>query len=113
MDIFIGSIDAEPEAPVIWPADAKNQLIGKDPDAGKDWSQEQMGTTEDEIVGWYQWLDEHEFEQTPENGEGPGKPGVLQSTGSQRVRHDWVTKQQHYGPLSVKRYFYFLICCLG
>ena len=80
MDIFIGSIDAEPEAPVIWPADAKNQLIGKDPDAWKDWSQEQIGTTEDETVGWYQRFNEHEFEQTPENGEGPGKPGVLCSS---------------------------------
>ena len=62
--IFIGRTDAEAEAPIIWPPDAKGQLIGKDPDAGKDWRQEEKGTTEDEMVGWHHRLNEHEFEQT-------------------------------------------------
>ena len=60
--IFIGSIDAEAETPIFWPPDAKNWLIGKDPDAGKDWGQEEMGMTEDEMVGWHHPLSEHEFE---------------------------------------------------
>ena len=58
--IFIGRTDAE--APIIWPPDAKSWLIGKDPDAGKDWRQEEKGTGEDEMVGWYHWLNGHEFE---------------------------------------------------
>ena len=60
--IFIGRTDAEAEAPVLWPPDAKNWLTGKDPDAGKDWRQEEKGTTEDEMVGWHHLLDGHEFE---------------------------------------------------
>ena len=59
--IFIGRTDAE--TPILWPPDAKNQLTGKDPDAGKDWGQEEKGTTKDEMVGWYHRLDGHEFEQ--------------------------------------------------
>ena len=60
--IFIGRIDAE--APILWPPDAKNRLIGKDLDAGKDWRQEEKGTTEDEMVGWHHRLNGHEFEQS-------------------------------------------------
>ena len=60
--IFIERTDAEAETPVFWPPDVKNWLIGKDPDAGKDWRQEEKGTTEDEMVGWYHQLDGHEFE---------------------------------------------------
>ena len=59
--VFIGRTDAEAEAPTLWPPDAKNWLIGKDPDAGRDWGQEEKGTTEDEMVGWHHWLDGHEF----------------------------------------------------
>ena len=60
--ILVGRTDAEAETPVLWPPDAKNWLIGKDPDAGKDWGQEEKGTTEDEMVGWYHQLDGLEFE---------------------------------------------------
>ena len=60
--IFIGRTDAETETPVLWPPDVKNWLIGKYPDAGKDWGQEEKGTTEDKMVGWHQWLNGHEFE---------------------------------------------------
>ena len=58
--------------PILWPPDAKNWLIWKDPDAGKDWRQEEKGTTEDEMVGWHHHLDGHEFEQAPGVGDGQG-----------------------------------------
>ena len=67
--IFIGKTDAEAESPVLWPPDAKSWLIGKDPDVGKDWRQEEKGMTEDEMVGWHHQLNEREFEQTPRNGD--------------------------------------------
>ena len=64
--IFIARTDAEAEAPVVWPPDAKSWLIERDPDAGKDWRQEEKETTtEDEVVGGHQGLDGHEFEQAP------------------------------------------------
>ena len=80
--IFIGRTDAEVEAPILWPSDAKNCLTGKDPDAGKDWRQEEKGMTEDEMAGWHYQLSRHEFEQALRVGEGrwrvgEGKPGVL------------------------------------
>ena len=78
--IFIEKTDAEAEVPIFWPPDAKNQLIWKNPIAGKDWRQEEKGTTEDEMIGWHHRLDGHEFEQ------------ALQSMGSQRVRHDWASE---------------------
>ena len=70
--IFIGRTDAENETPILWPPDAKNWLIGKDHDAGQDWGQEEKGMTEDEMVGWHHWLNEHEFEQTLGVGDGQG-----------------------------------------
>ena len=69
--IFIGRADAEVQAPILWPPDAKNWLIGKDPDAEKDWRQEK-GTTEDEMVGWHHRLNGHEFEQALGVGDGQG-----------------------------------------
>ena len=72
--IFIGRTDAEAKAPILWPLDAKNWLIRKDPDAGKDWGQEK-GTTEDEKVGWHNGLNGHEFEQALRYGEGQGSLG--------------------------------------
>ena len=88
--MFIGRADAE--APILWPLYAKNWLIRKNPDAGKDWKQKEKGTTEDEMVGivsptrWtWVWA-------SPGSWSWTGKPGVLQSTGSQRVGHDWVTE---------------------
>jgi len=70
--IFIGRPDAEAEAPILWPLDAKNWLFGKDPDSGRDWKQEEKGVTEDEMVGWHHWLNGHEFEQIPGDREGQG-----------------------------------------
>ena len=68
--IFIGRTDAEAEAPILWSPDAKSQLMKKDPDAGKDWRQEEKGTTEDEMVRWHHGLDGHELEQAPGAGDG-------------------------------------------
>ena len=59
--VFIGRTDVEAETPILWLPDAKIWLIGKDPDAGKDWGQEEKGTTEDEMVGWHHWLDGQGF----------------------------------------------------
>ena len=70
--VFIGRTNAEAEFPILWPPDAKSWLIGKDPDAGKDWGQEETGMTEDEMVGWHHRLNGHGFEWTPEVGDGQG-----------------------------------------
>ena len=74
----------------LWPPNVKNQPIRKDPDTGEDWRQEEKGTTEDEMVGWHHRLNRHEFRSWWRTG----KPDVLQSMGSQRVRHNWATEKQ-------------------
>ena len=66
--IFIGRTDTEAEAPIYGPPDVKSCLTGKDPDAGKEWGQEEDGMTEDKMVGWHHWLNGHKFEQTPGDG---------------------------------------------
>ena len=78
--VFIGRTDVEAETPIVWPPDAKNWLIWKDADYGKDWGQ-QKGTTEDETVGWHNQLDGHEFEQAPEVGDGQGGLGCCSPWG--------------------------------
>ena len=70
--VSIRRTDAEVEAPILWPPDVRNWLIGKDPDAGKDWGRQEKGTTEDEMVGWHHWLNGHEFEQALGVGDGQG-----------------------------------------
>ena len=70
--LFIESTDAEAEGPILWPPDVKNWLIGKDPDASKDWRQEQKGTTKNEMVEWHHWLNGHESEQALGVGDGQG-----------------------------------------
>ena len=88
--IFIGRTDAEAEAPILWPPDVKDRLIGNDPVAGKDWGQEEKGATEDEMVGWHHRSNGCEFGQTP--GDGQGRL-VCCSTWGLRDRHNWVTEQ--------------------
>ena len=68
--IFTGRIDAEAKAPLLWPPDAKSWLVGKDPDAGKDWRQEEKRVTEGEMVGWHHQLNGHELEKTLGDQEG-------------------------------------------
>ena len=95
--IFIGRTDAEAEASILWPPDAKIQLIEKDSDAGKDWRQEGKGMTEDKMVEWHHWLNGHEFEQALGDSEGQGlqyATGVWQSMGLQKVGHDWAAEQR-------------------
>ena len=70
--IFIGRTDLEAETPILWPPDVNSWLISKDPDAGKDWGQEEKGMTEDEMVGWHHRLNGHEFEQAQGVGDGHG-----------------------------------------
>ena len=89
--VFIGTTDAEAETPVLWPPHAKSWLIGKDPDAGRDWGQEEKGTTEDEMAGWHHRLDAHEFGWTLGVGDGQGGLACCDSWGC-RVRHNWATE---------------------
>ena len=70
--VLIGRTDAEAETPILWPPHAKSWLIGKDPDAGRDYGQEEKGTTEDEMAGWHHQLDAHEFGWTPGAGDRQG-----------------------------------------
>ena len=70
--IFIGRIDAEAEALILWPPDEKSRIFGKDPDTERVWEQEEKGVTEDEIVGWHHQLNGHDYEQTPGYSEGQG-----------------------------------------
>ena len=70
--VFVGRTDAKAETPILWPPHAKSWLTGKDSDAGRDWGQEEKGTTEDEMAGWHHRLDGHEFGWTPGVGDGQG-----------------------------------------
>ena len=70
--VFIGRTDAEAETPILWPSDAKSWLIGKDPDSGRDWGQEEKGMKEDAMAGWHHRLNGHEFKWTPGVGDGQG-----------------------------------------
>ena len=88
---FFGRDDTKAETPVLWPPHAKSWLIGKDSNAGRDWGQEEKGTTEDEMAGWHHltrwmwvWVNSGSWWWT-------GRPGVLRFMGSQKVGHDWVT----------------------
>ena len=95
--IFIGRTDAEAET--LWPPDLKNWLIGRDPNAGKDWRWEKKGLTEDEMVGWHYQLDGHESEQALGSWWWTGKPVVLQSVGLQRVKcrlSNWTELKSDY-----------------
>ena len=91
--IFIGKTGGEAEAPLLWPPDVKSQLIGKDPDAGKDWGQEEKGVAEHEMVRQHHWFNGHEFEQTPGDSGGQKSLACCSSWG-RRVRHNLATEQQ-------------------
>ena len=89
--VSIGRTDVEAETPIIWPSDAKSGLIWKDPYAGKDWRQEEKGTTEDEMAGWHHRLNGHGFGWALGVGDGQGGLVCCGSWGC-RVGHDWVTE---------------------
>ena len=91
--IFIGRTDVEVETPILWPSDMKSWLVRKDPDAGKDWRQEERGTTEDEMVGWHHQLSGHEFKQNLGDTDGQGSLVCCSSwvTKSRTRLSDWTT----------------------
>ena len=89
--IFTGRTDAENEAPILWPPDAKNWLIGKDPDAGKDWRREEKMMTEDKMVGWHHRLNGHEFKKALEVGDGQGNLACCSPWGCKESdRTEWL-----------------------
>jgi len=83
--IFIGRTDDGTEAPILWLPDVKSLRIGKDPDAGKDWGQEEKGMAEDEVVGWHHWVNGHEFEQAQGDSEGQGSLACCSSWGGKEL----------------------------
>ena len=89
--MFFGRTDAKAENPVLWPPHAKSWLIGKDPDAGRDWEQEEKGTTEDEMAGWDHRLDAHEFGWTPGVGDGQGGLVCCNSWGRVAKSRTWLS----------------------
>ena len=89
--VFIGRTDVQAETPILWPPDEKRWLIGKDPDAGKDWGQEKKGMTEDEMVVWHHQLNGHRFGWTPGVGDGQGGLACCASWGC-KVGHNWATE---------------------
>ena len=93
--VFIGRTDAEAETPVLWPPHAKSWLIGKDPDAGRNWGQEEKGTTEDEMIGWHHRLNGHEFGWSPGVCDGQGGLTCC-SSWRRRVIHDWATDLNYH-----------------
>ena len=94
--VFTGRTDAKAETPILWPRHEKSWFIGKDPDAGRDWEQEEKGTTEDEIAGCHHRLNGHEFEWTLGVGDGQGS---LQFVGLQRVWHNRATELIYKGSI--------------
>ena len=97
--VFFGRNDAKAETPVLWPPHAKSWLIGKDSDAGKDWGQEEKGTTEDEMAGWHHWLDGREFEWTPGVGDSQGGLACCDSRG---LEESDTTEQLNWTGLKVE-----------
>ena len=110
--VFIGRTDAEAETPILWPPDVKGWLIWKDPDAGKDWGQEEKGMTEDEMVGWHHegtrwiwvWVDSRSWWWT-------GRPSVLRFMELQRFGHDWVTELNWTDPTNVGICWHLSVSC--
>ena len=101
--IFIGRTNAEAETPILWPPDAKNWLIRKDPDAEKDGRQEERGAAEDKMLGWHHWLDGHEFEEAPGVGDGQGSLACCSSWGRKELDMtdrlnwtDWIHLEHFY-----------------
>ena len=101
--VFIGRTDVEAETPVLWPPHAESWLVGKDPDAGRDWGQEEKGMTEDEMAGWHHPLDGHEFEWTPGVCDGQGGLVFCDSRGRKESdTTEWLNWTELYGGLSEK-----------
>ena len=108
--ILIGRTDAEAKAPILWPPDANNHLIGKDPDAGKDWRQKEKRVTEDEMVQWHHECNGHELGQTPGDGEGQGSLACWSPWGRKELDTTWRVTNNKQNILSYpnKEYRLFL-----
>ena len=106
--MFIGRTDVEAETPILWPPDKKSWLTGKAPGAGKDWGQEEKGTTEDEMVGWHHWLDGRGFGWTPGVSDGQGGLACCDSWG-RRVGHDWVTELNWIHIIQLQKWKWMLL----
>ena len=105
--MFIGRTDAEAESPILWPHDVESWLIGKDPDAGKDWGQEEKGMTEDEMVGWHHRLDGHGFRRTPGVGDRQGGLACCGSWGCKELdTTEWLDWTIYLIYIYVYVYFY-------
>ena len=107
--VFFGRNDAKAETPVLWPPHAKSWLIGKDSVAGRNWGQEEKGTTEDEMAGWHHRLDDRWVWVNSRRWWWTGRPGVLWFMGSQRVRRDWATELNW----KLKPKFCISLCLIG
>ena len=110
---FFGRNDAKAEAPVLWPPHGKHWLIGKDSDAGRDWGQEEKGTTEDEMAGWHHRPDEREFEWPPEVGDGEGSLACCDSWGRKELDRterlnwtelNWIVLSPFYKEIGLDRF---------
>ena len=111
--IFIGRTDTEAETPILWPPDMKNQVIGKDLDAGKDWRQEEKGVTEDGMVGWHHWLDGYKFEQAPGVGDEQGSLASCSHKGSDTTeRLNWTELKNPSVVVYVHKFNSFSSCTL-
>ena len=99
---------AKAETPVLWPPHVKSSLIGKDPDAGRDWGQEEKGTTEDEMAGWHHWLDGRESEWTPGVGDGQGGLACWDSWGH---KESDTTERLIWSDLMFLKVFTLVSCC--
>ena len=102
--VFIGRTDVEAEIPILWPSDAKSWLIWKDPDAGKDWGQEETGTTENEMAGWHHWLNGHGFGWTPGVGDGQGGLSIMNRAVVHGVTKSW-TRLSEWTELKWTRHY--------
>ena len=106
--VFIGRTDAEAETPILWPPHAKSWLIGKDPDAGRDWGQEKKETTEDEMAGWHHQLNAHEFGWTLGVGDGQGGLACCDSWG---CKESDTTEGLNWKDV-IKTFLYVCLCLL-
>ena len=107
--VFIGRTDMKAETPMLWPPHAKSWLTGKDPHPGRDWGQEEKGTTEDEMAGWHHWLDGHESEWSPGDGDGQGSLACCISWG---LKESDTTERLNWTESSPVLPTLFLFLCL-
>ena len=116
---FFGTNDAEAETPVLWPPHVKSWLIGKECDAGRDWGQEEKGTTEDEMAGWHHGLDGRESEWTPGVGDGQGGLACCNSWGrkesdtTEQLNWNWIYRSLVYLGRYIPKYFILFVAMVN